>query len=72
MRNTILNPTSLSSKQAKAVLNNAFGVKSALQGEELPITRAARILRGEPTTRGFLDQLINTRSGWGTALTEAI
>ncbi|KOR90176.1 hypothetical protein AM231_14225 [Paenibacillus solani] len=72
LRNTILKPTSLSSKQAKAVLNNAFGVKSARQGEALPMTRAATILRGEPATNGFLDQLINTKSGWRTAATRPI
>ncbi|WP_206669831.1 hypothetical protein [Paenibacillus luteus] len=52
-----------SSKQAKAALSKPLGTNVALQGSALPITRTEIILRAEPGTRGFLDQVINTKSG---------
>ncbi|MEK5279270.1 hypothetical protein MKZ21_15360 [Paenibacillus sp. FSL P2-0536] len=63
LRKTTLKPTSLSNKQAKAVLSNPLGLKLGLQGTAFPITRAAIILRADPGTKGFLLQLINTKSG---------
>ncbi|WP_217696553.1 hypothetical protein [Paenibacillus odorifer] len=53
----------MSNKQAKAVLSNPWGLKLGLHGTAFPITRAAIILRADPATKGFLLQLINTKSG---------
>ncbi|WP_441879651.1 hypothetical protein [Paenibacillus sp. 2TAB26] len=45
------------------MISNPFGTKVALQGTALPITRTEAIRRAEPGTRGFLAQVINTKSG---------
>ncbi|MEK5254143.1 hypothetical protein NST74_11840 [Paenibacillus sp. FSL F4-0125] len=53
----------MSNKQAKAVSSNPLGLKLGLQGSAFPMMRTEIILRAEPRTKGFLLQVINTKSG---------
>ena len=61
----------MSNRQLRALTNNRLGLRVKAQGFALPMTRTETILRAEPGTRGFLDQVINIKSGCLTAFARA-